>query len=150
MKSVLLAALLSAAPLAAAAQAPARVENGYVVNAPWAQRPTLEQAHEAYPPFALERDIKGAVTLDCLVMPDGALDCRVDSETPADRSFGGASLGLARLYRMTANLADGTPTAGLRARLNMSYNPPPAKAQAGAIAYAPPPALRGPFPAPAR
>ncbi len=125
LKRALAALVFCTVSLDAQAQEPARVENGYIVNAQWLQRPTAEQAYDAYPPFALERDIAGKATLDCLVEAEGALTCQVESETPPDRSFGGASLGLARFYRVAPALADGTPTTGLRARLTMSYAPPP-------------------------
>jgi protein TonB len=125
LKRLLAGFVFCTVSLDAAAQEPARVEKGYIVNAQWIQRPTPEQAYDAYPPFALERDIAGKATLDCLVEADGALTCQIESETPPDRSFGGASLGLARYYRMAPTLADGMATAGLRARLNMSYAPPP-------------------------
>lgn len=110
--------------LSAAQAAEPRIEGGYIMNAPWVETASREVLEDAYPPFALQNDVKGGALLDCLVLADGALQCSIVSETPADRAFGGASLTAAKHYKMATALPDGRKTAGLRTRLNLSFVPP--------------------------
>ncbi len=60
-----------------------------------------------YPSRALARNITGAVILNCLVEVSGALNCAVESETPANWGFGDAALRISRDYRMVPALRDG-------------------------------------------
>jgi hypothetical protein len=117
-----LAASLFALTTAQAAEP--RIEGGYIMNAPWLETASREALEDAYPPFALQNDVKGSALLDCLVLDDGGLQCSIVSETPADRAFGGASLTAAKHYKMATALADGRKTAGLRTRLNLNFIPP--------------------------
>jgi periplasmic protein TonB len=80
----------------------------------WTRRP--ENLERYYPRRALDRGIEGAVTLDCLVLVSGALDCAVASETPRGWGFGAAALRISRDYTMVAAMRDG---AAVEARYRM-------------------------------
>jgi hypothetical protein len=128
--AALLAALWQPAACAAtptastpAVDKPSRV-NGYIVHAPWLERPSAGDLEDAYPAFALELSIPGRADLDCLVLADGHLDCAIASEAPEARSFGGAALTVAHHFRMATTLPDGTRTKGARTRLTLTFTPP--------------------------
>jgi periplasmic protein TonB len=82
-------------------------------NPTWLARPTAEQLTEFYPPVALDREIAGQATLDCLVTATGQLTrCAVSGETPAGEGFGAAALKAARIFRMSPKTEDGQPVEG--------------------------------------
>jgi len=108
---------------AAAAAKPERVK-GYIVRAPWIDRPTGDDLENAYPAFAEQLAIPGHADLDCLVLEDGHLQCDIVSEAPEARSFGGAALTVARRFRMAPTMPDGSRTKGARTRLSLSFTPP--------------------------
>lgn len=74
-----------------------------------------------YPERALEREIAGDVVMDCLVLADGLLDCRVNEETPADMEFGLAALRIVRGSRV--DVFDG-PSAGRRTQMTIRFRLP--------------------------
>ena len=65
-----------------------------------------------YPGHALQMDVEGAASLDCLVDPSGRLDCTVISETPSGWNFGAAALRISRDYRMAPAMRDGRAVEG--------------------------------------
>lgn len=77
-----------------------------VISTPhWLRRP--RDLARYYPPRALQREIPGAVELDCLVGVDGYLTCVVMSESPQGWGFGAAALNIARDHRMSPAQRDG-------------------------------------------
>ena len=104
-----------------------------VANPAWLTVPSAEDVAHAYPPSALEGGTEGKSSMECLVESDGALTtCRIVSEDPSGAGFGHAELRLASSFRMKPTLDDGTPVAGAKIvipltwRLGPSTSPPPA------------------------
>src|SRR5262245_27991732 len=80
---------------AAAQEAPARWEPQ------WEQRPSARDFANTIPDSVVLDGVTGAVQLCCTPREDRRLECRVAFETPQNRSFGSASLRVARLFRLT-------------------------------------------------
>ena len=76
-----------------------------ITNPRWLRQPRDLGVY--YPSRALARDITGTVMLNCVVEVSGALNCVVESETPANWGFGQAALRISRDYRMVPALRDG-------------------------------------------
>lgn len=95
------------APFDSVATPPGPLE---ITNPRWLQRPRNLAAY--YPARAIERNIEGAVRLDCVVRVTGLLDCAVISETPQGWGFGEAALRMARAHRMAPATRDGTAVEG--------------------------------------
>lgn len=76
-----------------------------ITNPQWLRRP--RDLARYYPPRPLARNISGQVVLDCLVNTNGALNCSVVSETPANWGFAAAALRISRDYRMAPAMRDG-------------------------------------------
>jgi protein TonB len=73
-----------------------------------------------YPRRAIQMNIEGSATLDCLVDTGGRLACAVVAETPSSWGFGQAALAISRDYRMAPALRDGRPVAG-RYRMRVPF-----------------------------
>lgn len=79
----------------------------------WLAKPTAEQLTQFYPPGALNAELNGQATLDCLVTASGQLtQCSVSGETPRGQRFGEAALKLSRIFRMSPRTVDGAPVEG--------------------------------------
>ncbi|WP_271067915.1 energy transducer TonB [Caulobacter sp. NIBR1757] len=125
--------LLAGAGLAAA-QAPAAAAEPPVAPSPpsaalpkiqkpdWVRKPTPAQVAAAHPLPHAEGRPTGRVVLSCRVTAAGTLEaCGVASETPPDRGFGTAALGLARSFRMKPVAADGSPVTGANVRIPLVF-----------------------------
>lgn len=89
-----------------------------ISNPRWLRQP--RDLERYYPRRALAAGIEGEVALDCRVLLDGALNCNVISETPAEWGFGAAALRIAGDHRMRPALRDGVPTEG-RYRMRVPF-----------------------------
>lgn len=94
-------------PFESVATPPGPVEIG---DPRWLQRPRNLAAY--YPARAIERNVEGAVRLDCVVRVTGLLDCSVISESPRGWGFGDAALRMARAHRMVPATRDGVAVEG--------------------------------------
>ena len=104
--------------------APPLIAPDSITNPRWMRKPTGEQLMDLYPPEALARGESGAVTLDCVVIVDGALNCEIASETPPGMGFGRAALGAARRLKLAPDAEDAQPTYGRHIRIPMRFDPP--------------------------
>lgn len=95
------------APFDSVATPPGPIE---ITNPRWLQRPRNLAAY--YPARAIDRNIEGAVRLDCVVRVTGLLDCAVLSESPQGWGFGDAALRMARAHRMVPATRDGVVVEG--------------------------------------
>lgn len=92
-----------------------------ITNPSWSRRPNGADYARFYPPRALEREIEGAVSLDCTVDAEGRLTCTVRSEEPANMGFGEAAVRISRQFRMNPQTVNGQPTAGGRYSLRIPF-----------------------------
>jgi TonB family protein len=94
-----------------------------VVTAPrrpiWASTPTQRRLSALYPERALERGREGEARLTCIVQAGGALDCQRVSETPG--GFGAAAVRVARTFRHSPTLADGSDAVGSPVNLRVIF-----------------------------
>lgn len=90
-------------------------------GATFTQRPTGADFVQLYPQAALVRGVSGAVVLECLVLTDGRLRCRVAEEVPADAGFGLAALAVAQKFRVAPAVA-GAATPGRKMRIPIRFN----------------------------
>ncbi len=113
----------AAAPAPTAAPAPAATPARPLPpgEVRWAQRPSARVVSRSYPRRALRDGIDGSVTLNCTVLPNLSLSCSVASESPAGMGFGAAALTIVRSYRAEAQLSNGAPAAGSRARVPIMF-----------------------------
>ena len=90
------------------------------IRAEEARRAVKEGRIRYFPLKALEADVSGSATLDCLVEADGWLtDCRIANEAPVGYDFGATALTMAPLFK--ANPA----AAGHRIQTPLNFKPPP-------------------------
>ncbi|MGH6950992.1 MAG: hypothetical protein ACREH4_08970 [Vitreimonas sp.] len=114
--------LLAAAPAAPPAPEPVAAPPLPPITQPvWLARPTGAEIAIFYPERALVRELPGRASLDCLVRPDGRLNCSVQAESPAGYGFGEAALGVAQSFRMAQSLADGSATEGRRVSVSVGF-----------------------------
>jgi protein TonB len=85
-----------------------------VINSPnWLSRPGPDAFSRFYPQKAIDGNLSGEVTLNCLVSAAGLVrGCRVTAETPAGVGFGAAAQKLAPYFRMSPKTEDGAPVDG--------------------------------------
>jgi protein TonB len=78
----------------------------------------------AYPERAIIAGVAGSASLNCLVLPTGAVtDCNVVNETPAGYGFGRAAQGLSRHFRVNPRTVNGAAE-GSRVNINLRFNAP--------------------------
>lgn len=86
----------------------------------WTARPGADDFQRSYPAVAIDRNLEGHVTLDCLVQGNGSLKCRVSDETPAGLGFGQAAIDIARAFR-AAPTVDGVRSAGKHVHVPITF-----------------------------
>lgn len=97
-----------------------------ITNPRWERRPSADQLMRAYPRRALEAEVGGRASLNCLVQPNGRVaDCNLTSETPGGYGFGQAAQGLTRHFQISPRTVDGAAV-GSRVNIAVRFNPPPA------------------------
>lgn len=109
----------------AVAVEPARPQPPAVITSPsWSRQPSADQLMRAYPQRAITARVAGSASLNCLVLPTGAVtDCNVSRETPGGYGFGRAAQGLSRHFRVNPRTVDGAPQ-GSRVNINLRFNLP--------------------------
>lgn len=94
-----------------------------IVNPPrrpvWTRTPNARRLSAFYPESDLNRGREGEARLSCTVADGGALDCARASETSA--GFGRAALRVARTYRHSTTLADGSDATGTPVNLRVLF-----------------------------
>jgi protein TonB len=97
-----------------------------ITNPRWERQPSADQLMRAYPQRALEAEVGGRASLNCLVQPNGRVaDCNLTSETPGGHGFGRAAQGLTRHFQISPRTVDGAAV-GSRVNIAIRFNPPPA------------------------
>jgi hypothetical protein len=95
----------ASAPASSAVACPApgaKPETVVIAEPTWVRHPDSEEVFRAYPAFALKTQKDDQTTIDCAVSNDGELqNCTVVSDKKPGLGFDKASLGLAKLYKMT-------------------------------------------------
>ena len=78
----------------------------------------------AYPPRAIAANVNGSASLNCLVLPSGAVtDCNVTRETPGGYGFGRSAQSLSRHFRVNPRTVNGAAE-GSRVVINLRFNLP--------------------------
>jgi protein TonB len=86
------------------------------------RRPTADEGARFYPAVASRERVTGKAVLDCQVGVNGQLrGCIVLSESPQDKGFADAALGLSTVYRLKPATLRGKAVDGVRIRLPMSF-----------------------------
>ncbi len=86
----------------------------------WAERPETDDFQRAYPAVAMDRNLEGHATLDCLVQGNGSLKCRVSDETPAGLGFGQAAVDLSHAFRAEPTV-NGVRSAGKHVHVPITF-----------------------------
>ncbi|MDP1618861.1 TonB family protein [Phenylobacterium sp.] len=104
---------------------PVRPQPPAVIRNPsWSRQPSGDQMMRAYPQRAIAAGVVGSASLNCLVLPSGAVtDCNVTSETPGGYGFGRAAEGLSRYFRINPRTVNGAAE-GSRVNINLRFNLP--------------------------
>lgn len=93
-------------------------------NPSWSRQPSADQMMRAYPDRAINSGVAGSASLNCLVLPTGAVtDCNVSRETPGGYGFGRAAQGLSRYFRVNPRTVNGAAE-GSRVNINLRFNLP--------------------------
>jgi outer membrane biosynthesis protein TonB len=88
---------------------------------PWTQAPDVADFLHVYPRRALREGVSGTVELECLVVEDLRVACRVVSARPARYEFGDAAMALSGKLRVAPALANGEPTMGGKLRWTVEF-----------------------------
>ncbi len=93
-------------------------------NPSWSRQPSADQMMRAYPDRAIEAEVAGSASLNCLVLPSGGVtDCNVTRETPGGYGFGRAAQSLSRHFRVNPRTVNGAAE-GSRVNINLRFNLP--------------------------
>ena len=108
----------------ATAVEPVRPPPAVIRNPSWSRQPSADQMMRAYPDRALTAGVAGSASLNCLVLPSGAVtDCNVSREMPGGYGFGRAAQGLSRHFRVNPRTVNGAAE-GSRVNINLRFNLP--------------------------
>jgi protein TonB len=108
----------------APAAEPVRQPPAIITNPSWSRQPSAGQMMRAYPDRAITAGVAGSASLNCLVLPSGAVtDCNVTRETPGGYGFGRAAQGLSRHFRVNPRTVNGAAE-GSRVSINLRFNAP--------------------------
>jgi len=103
---------------------PVRELPAVIRNPSWSRQPSADQMTRAYPGRAIAAGVAGSASLNCLVLPSGAVtDCNVLRETPGGYGFGRAAQGLSRHFRVNPRTVNGAAE-GSRVNINLRFAPP--------------------------
>lgn len=117
-------ATIGITPINATTDESASIDDGedLVVTAPrrpvWSRTPSPRRLSALYPQQQLDRRREGEARLACIVQDGGALDCENISSTPG---FGNAALRVARTFRHSTQLADGSDAIGSPVNLRVVF-----------------------------
>lgn len=108
----------------ATATEPVRQPPAIIRNPSWSRQPSADQMMRAYPERAIATGMSGLASLNCLVLPTGAVtDCNVTQETPGGYGFGRAAQSLSRHFRVNPRTVNGAAE-GSRVSINLRFTPP--------------------------
>lgn len=108
----------------ATAAEPVRQPPAVITNPSWSRQPSADQMMRAYPQRAIAAGVAGSASLNCLVLPTGAVtDCNVLQETPGGYGFGRAAQGLSRHFRVNPRTVNGAAE-GSRVSFNLRFTLP--------------------------
>ncbi|MDO9587658.1 MAG: TonB family protein [Brevundimonas sp.] len=90
-------------------------------NPSWSRQPSADQLMRAYPDRAITVGVAGSASLNCLVLPSGAVtDCNVTRETPGGYGFGRAAQSLSRHFVVNPRTVNGAAE-GSRVSINLRF-----------------------------
>ena len=113
-------------PVVASPPAPPSRAPAVITNPSWIRQPSPAQLMRAYPARALQADVGGRATLNCLVQPNGRVtDCNLIAETPDGYGFGTAANSLSRHFQINPRTVDGAAV-GSRVNIGIRFTPPSA------------------------
>lgn len=93
-------------------------------NPSWSRQPSADQMMDAYPKRAVQANVSGSASLNCLVLPTGGVtDCNVTRETPGGYGFGRAAQSLSRRFQINPRTVDGAAE-GSRVSINLRFTLP--------------------------